>query len=561
MISLLIAFCLFVSGSLAAQAQALCPEDGAAFAPFYTDKSLFEPAIENEAASPKSPTRLSGIIVPHHLVANHLIARGFQTASGFDYERVIFLLPDHFFKSDTLFATTSRDFETIFGMVETDRDSVSQLLAADASISTSCLFAREHGLQSLLPFLRTYMPGTKIVPLAISLKAKRADWNRLAEALAGIADEKTLIVQSTDFSHYHPHETARQFDQQVLNIIASGNLDEVAQLAQPDHLDSLGSLYVQMKLQADIHDAKPVVIASENQQEYSARRIEETTSYMLVTFGNFDNDIVTHDDKADLIYFAGDTHFGRAMTYALADENSAELVKKAILERTKGKPLVVNLEGVVLPNVPEGLKHLTIAMPQDMTADWLHQLNVKAVGLANNHAMDLGPSGMAETKAALSNAGLLWFENGEQLDIGNITITGLTDLDSNGPPFTSLITPEQMDMVTVTDATRPSVVFVHWGQEYSTKPSPRETYLATEMRLRGASLIIGGHAHVADGALTPLGGGESLMAYSLGNFLFDQKAEVSSGALLEMRVFNQGTYFARLIPLPNLFDLARSQQN
>lgn len=561
MTRVLVLLCLLIGSSFAARADALCPDGQAAFAPFYTDKTLFEPAIENEVDYPQSSTRLSGIIVPHHLVANHLIARGFRTASGFNYERVIFLLPDHFFKSDTLFATTLRDFETIFGTVETDRESVSKLLEADSSIITSCLFSREHGLQSLLPFFRQYMPDTKIVPIAISLKANRADWNRLAEELAKIADEKTLIVQSTDFSHYHPHEVARQFDQQVLNVIASGNFDEVAHLNQPDHLDSLGSLYVHMKLQAEIYGAKPVVIASENQQEYATRRIEETTSYMLVTFGDFENDIVEHDSNSDLIYFAGDTHFGRAMTYALADENSAETVKSVILDRTKGKPLVVNLEGVILPNVPAGLKHLTIAMPESITTDWLQQLNVKAVGLANNHAMDLGPSGLAETKNALGNAGVPWFEHGKQIDVGRITITGLTDLDSNGPPFTSLVTTEHLDKAIVKDATKPGVVFIHWGQEYSTQPSPRETYLATELRLRGASLIIGGHAHVADGALVPLGGGESLMAYSLGNFLFDQKAKVSSGSILEMRVFNQGTFFARLIPLPNLFDLARSQQN
>jgi len=47
------------------------------------------------------------------------------------------------------------------------------------------------------------------------------------------------------------------------------------------------------------------------------------------------------------------------------------------------------------------------------------------------------------------------------------------------------------------------------------------------------------------------------MAYSLGNFLFDQGAAKASGRLLELRVFGQGTIAARLIELPNLFDLAR----
>ena len=77
------------------------------------------------------------------------------------------------------------------------------------------------------------------------------------------------------------------------------------------------------------------------------------------------------------------------------------------------------------------------------------------------------------------------------------------------------------------------------------------------MRLRGAAVIAGAHPHVADGRLVTLGGGDTIMAYSLGNFLFDQTAADTSGTLLELRVFRQGTVAARLIGLPNLFDLAK----
>ena len=47
-------------------------------------------------------------------------------------------------------------------------------------------------------------------------------------------------------------------------------------------------------------------------------------------------------------------------------------------------------------------------------------------------------------------------------------------------------------------------------------------------------------------------------AFSLGNFIFDQSSPRGSGALLELRVFGQGTVAARLVPIPNLFDLTRA---
>jgi poly-gamma-glutamate capsule biosynthesis protein CapA/YwtB (metallophosphatase superfamily) len=77
------------------------------------------------------------------------------------------------------------------------------------------------------------------------------------------------------------------------------------------------------------------------------------------------------------------------------------------------------------------------------------------------------------------------------------------------------------------------------------------------MRLRGVSAIVGGHPHVSSEAIVPLAGGDVAEIYSLGNFLFDQSAERSSGSMLELRVFAQGTIFTRLIPLPNYFEMGR----
>jgi poly-gamma-glutamate capsule biosynthesis protein CapA/YwtB (metallophosphatase superfamily) len=48
------------------------------------------------------------------------------------------------------------------------------------------------------------------------------------------------------------------------------------------------------------------------------------------------------------------------------------------------------------------------------------------------------------------------------------------------------------------------------------------------------------------------------LVYSLGNFLFDQRSEQVSGALLEVTLFDQGTFFSRLIPLPNFYKGCRA---
>jgi len=525
---------------------------------FYLDAAPFESAIAEAASYEPSNEKLTGITVPHHLLADHLIALGFQAASGFSYKRIIILAPDHFRQTEKLFATTSRSFDTVLGTVANDTEATAALLASGADIEESCLFQREHGVLALLPFIARHFPEAKIVPVAMSIRSKRADWDRFAEALAPLVDDETLIVESTDFSHYLPQHEARKFDQQTLNIIASGSLDAIANLHQPRHADSVGALYVQMKLQRERFGTSPLVIANENSQQYSATLTHETTSYQVILFGTltpaFNNPAL---DTVKTYYFAGDTNFGRAMKTALLDADAADRIADDILMRTKGRPLIVNLEGVILPNVPETIDNMTLAMPEDLAISWLKRLNVAGVGLANNHAMDLGPSGYAETTRALDAAGLRWFGQGEALQLPGLDVVGLADIDSNGSRQTDLLTPDLLDRLIREGSSNPVAAFVHWGREYVNSPSEREATLADDMRLRSVAAIIGAHPHVASEKLDALAGGDVLQVYTLGNFLFDQSAEKSSGAMLELRVFEQGTVFGRLLPLPNFFDMAK----
>jgi len=535
-----------------------CPPGNENFSRFYDDPTLFNDAIAKVADVEPSNQRLTGITVPHHLLTADLVALGFQAASGFRYKRIVILSPDHFHKTQKLFATTTRGFDTVLGEVTTDADAARRLETNSDMVEDSCLFAQEHGVLAMLPFLHHYFPEAEIVPVAMSVKAHRGDWDRLAEALKAIVDDDTLIVESTDFSHYLPQHDARRFDQQTLNILAAGSLDGIAALRQPDHADSVGALYIQTKLQRTLFGAGPLVIANENSQAHTSDYVERTTSYVVALFGAFGpgfNNPARAKDK--IFYFAGDVNFGRAMRKILVRDGVTERIVDNVLALTRSRPLIVNLEGVVLPNVPEAIDDMTLAMPEGLAVDMLKKLHVAAVGLANNHAFDLGPSGYAETLHALDAAGIAHFGQGETLALADLDLVGLTDIDTNGSKNTNLLTPTLLDRLLHENAERPVIAFVHWGREYKTEPSAREDMLADQMRLRGVSAIIGGHPHVSSEALLSLGGGDVAEVYSLGNFLFDQSAERSSGSMLELRVFDQGTIFARLIPLPNYFEMGR----
>ncbi len=536
-----------------------CAGDGPAFASIYPDDSLFRAALRAADAIAPSLVPLTGVTVPHHLLAPHLIAEGLKAATATHYDRILLVFPDHFRGTRKPFATTLRDVETVFGPVPTDRTAAAALIAADPALvdGASCLFGRDHGLQALLPFIRVLFPDVPVLPVAASVRGKRADWDAMAALLAPFAGEGTLVVQSTDFSHFLPHHEARIRDQQTLNVLAAGDLDQIAALHQSGHADSLAALVVQETLQR-ARGARPLVVANENGQQYDARPVAETTSYMVVLYGRFPDTMPAPDwPRSQVVYLAGDTSFGRAMQAVFLHDGASEAIAEAVLSRTAGRPLLVNLEGVILPNVPGALDAMTLAMPRDLALPWLKRLNVVAASLANNHALDLGETGLAETRQALDAAGIAHAGQGGVLPLAGLDVVALTDIGQNGTRDADLVTPQLLDSLPARPADRPLFGFIHWGSEYATAPGQRERDLAQALSRRAFAALVGGHSHVASTGLEALAGGDTLLAHSLGNFIFDQSAERASGALLEIRTFAQGTFFARLVPLPNLFDTGR----
>jgi poly-gamma-glutamate synthesis protein (capsule biosynthesis protein) len=525
----------------------------------YGDDRVFVDSIAMAEKQSVAARRVSGITVPHHLLAADLIARAFLVARANAYDKIVVLSPDHFKRARRPFATTRRAFATVFGPIPASAADIERLLAHSALVEESDLFEKEHGIAAVLPYIRRFFPATPIVPIAVSIGSTREEWDEMVVALEAIVTARTLIVQSTDFSHYLPLSEAILRDQEVLNILSAGDIEAVANLKQPQHLDSRGSQYIQMRLQEKRFGARPVVIANTNMQFYTGRVEAETTSYVVQIYPTPEDarrvDAAGYADGA-MICMAGDTFFGRYLAPLLARPDVrirllAEI--EAVLQRC---PLIVNLEGVIVPEIPTGLGPMMLAMPGDLTVDWLKTLNVVAASLANNHSNDLGEEARADMAKRLRAAGIAVLDHGEAVDLGLFRVIALSDLDNRGAPRTGIITDEELDRVTRSEAAPPLAAFMHWGREFDDRPGAREEALVDALRRAAVSLIVGAHPHVASQGIVALAGGEALLAYSLGNFLFDQPGDKSTGAVLEVRFFPQGTFFTRLIPIPNFYDRA-----
>ena len=523
----------------------------------YSDPAPFRAAIAKERLRPG--TRMlpvTGITVPHHLLAADLVARGFATLAGNAYDRVVLISPDHFQKARRPFATTRRDFATALGTVRSDREAASALLAQPDLVEESALFDGEHGVAALLPFLKDALPDTPLVAIAISIRAERADWDRLVETLTPLVGPRTLVVQSTDYSHYLPHEASLARDQETLNVIAAEDVEAVTRLVSSDHMDSRAAQYVQMRLQG-ARGSRASVIGSRNSIEY-APHASRTTSYVVSVYSPERAALPFTFPDQEVVVLAGDLFAGRYLTRPLADPAISAAIVSRVRSLTGGAPMVVNLEGAVLREPPEGLPENLHAMHAGLALPLLKALNVKAASLANNHAFDLGRSGHRETIALLRNAGIIPLLHGRATDLGAFRLWPVNMVgrgDRQGFPVAG---PDEMESLCRVKAKPPLVALPHWGEEYVETLGSAQREAAAALARCGASLVIGGHSHRGSERIEAPEGGAYALLPSLGNFLFDQSASRGSGVLLELRRFRQGTIASRVLPLPNLFDLANA---
>ena len=509
-------------------------------------------AAERPAFTP--PAGVTGISVPHHLLAADLIARGFWAASAGDYDRVILISPDHFRKVGGAFGTTRADLATVFGTVPVDEAAVAAL-AASPLVETLPTIASEHGVMAVAPFVAHFFPRAKIVPVLASISSTPADWAALVDLLAPLLTHRTLVVQSTDYSHYRPAGEAVARDQESIAAITTGAPDAVLPLLQPAHMDSKAAQYLQLALQRRA-GATPVILGNRNSVAYGSGAAT-TTSYVVTAFlrDPAAGAVFAYPDQQRLM-FAGDVLLGRYLLPVLRNPGSWGTIRDSVLGFTHGLPLVINLEGVLLDRPVTGVDATAHVMVTDDAAPVLAALQVAAAGLANNHANDLGPEGRAETVRQLGRIGVTALEHGTVTDLGALRVLALNFVGGRMVED-AIARPGDLDRVCGIAAAPPLVAYVHWGPEYVTAPTDRERAIAESLARCGVSLIVGNHSHQAAPGLDLLRGGATQSVFSLGNFLFDQTSPRGTGALLEVRVFEQGTLAARLIPIPNLFELGR----
>ena len=124
--------------------------------------------------------------------------------------RVVLLGPSHFVWFQGLAAPRYDAFETPLGTLAVDGDAIDELcLRQPGVIQDDAPHRREHALEVQLPFVQVALGEVRIVPLVVG----EVDRGEVADVLDHLWDgRETVIVISSDLSHYHPYDEARQRD-------------------------------------------------------------------------------------------------------------------------------------------------------------------------------------------------------------------------------------------------------------------------------------------------------------------------------------------------------------
>jgi poly-gamma-glutamate synthesis protein (capsule biosynthesis protein) len=234
--------------------------------------------------------------------------------------------------------------------------------------------------------------------------------------------------------------------------------------------------------------------------------------------------------------FAGDVHFtGRTAGRVDADPALGPLAATL----SAADFAMVNLEtAITTRGTPQPKKYHFRVGPQALTA--LQHSGIDAVTMANNHAVDYGSQGLADSLAAQQDSPIPVVGIGEDaaaayrpyvttvngVRLAVLAASQVQDYTNQayraGPGRPGIAS--ALDRGRLLDAVRAAkrqadvvVVYLHWGTEGQSCPGPEQKSLAADLSDAGATAVVGTHAHVMVGSGML---GRTYVAYGFGNFLW-----------------------------------------
>ena len=218
------------------------------------------------------------LIVPHagYIYSGPIAASAYATLRPIAkrIRRVVLLGPTHRVAVRGLALSDAEAFDTPLGRVMLDAAAAQSISHLPQVSISPMVHAQEHSLEVHLPFLQSVLEDFTLLPLAVGM-ATPEEVAEVLEILWGA--EETLIVVSSDLSHYLPYPVAQRADEQTVQSIL--------RLQQPiDHEHACGATPINgLILAAHHHHLSPHLLDIRNSGD-TAGTHEQVVGYAAVAF-------------------------------------------------------------------------------------------------------------------------------------------------------------------------------------------------------------------------------------------------------------------------------------
>ena len=251
------------------------------------------------------------------------------------------------------------------------------------------------------------------------------------------------------------------------------------------------------------------------------------------------------------IVLGGDVMLGRGVAERLGGDWPAAFADVEPL-LTSADVAFVNLESPLTTSPMVRTGYDLRAAPEAVVA--LAAAGFNVVSISNNHAWDAGEAGLRETIGVLCGAGIQ--PAGDELeaelidsDVGcdGLVVESISLLAFDDSTASLDVDAAAAAVASAAQDADPIIVSIHWGGEFQSEPSPRQRDIAARLAAAGATVVAGHGPHV----LQPVEWiGDTLIAYSLGNLLFDQPYPVDCtwGVLLRLELRGRRVVGIEAIP-------------
>ncbi len=185
--------------------------------------------VASPGTDPSAGERTLAVVAPHagYPYSGALAARAFDALRGADVHTVVVIGPSHVEAFPFTSVFTGEAYRTPLGDVPVDAELARALAEAHPTIRASDrghvqphLPRGEHSIEVELPFLQRAFPDARIVPIVMG-DPRWPAVEALGRALRRLAAPGTVIVASSDLSHFHAYDRAVHLDAAFLEALAA----------------------------------------------------------------------------------------------------------------------------------------------------------------------------------------------------------------------------------------------------------------------------------------------------------------------------------------------------